>query len=201
MIWQQVILLAIIGALIGWMTNVLAIKLLFRPLKPIRILGDKIVLQGLIPKRKEEIAKSIGHTVETELLSIDDMVEKFLEGENKKDIIDMMRDKLLPIIENKMPPILPKAIKNVILEYVWDIFDKEGEGILDSILDNAVTKINETVSISELVTERINAYDLDKIEELILIIAKNELKHIEYLGGLIGFVIGLIQGIVILNFM
>lgn len=201
MIWQQVILLAIIGALIGWMTNVLAIKLLFRPLKPIRILGDKIVLQGLIPKRKEEIAKSIGHTVETELLSIDDMVEKFLEGENKKDIIDMMRDKLLPIIENKMPPILPKAIKNVILEYVWDIFDKEGESILDSILDNAVTKINETVSISELVTERINAYDLDKIEELILIIAKNELKHIEYLGGLIGFVIGLIQGIVILNFM
>lgn len=42
--------LAIIGAFIGWMTNVFAIKLLFRPLQPVNILGIK--LQGLIPKRK-----------------------------------------------------------------------------------------------------------------------------------------------------
>lgn len=201
MFWQQIILLAVIGALIGWMTNVLAIRLLFRPLKPIRILGDKIVLQGLIPKRKEEIALSIGHTVETELLSVDDMVNKFFEDGNKKEIIDMVRDKLIPIIESKMPPILPKPVKNIILEYVWDIFDKEGESILDSVMENATKKINDKVSIADLVTERINAYELEKIEQLILTIAKNELKHIEYLGGLIGFVIGLVQGIVILNFM
>lgn len=201
MFWQQIILLAIIGALIGWMTNVLAIKLLFRPIKPIRILGDKIVLQGLIPKRKEEIAISIGHTVETELLSIDDIADKFFEGANKKEIIDMIRDKLIPIIENRMPPILPKAVKNVILEYVWDIFDKDGEEILNSVMENAVKKVHDRVSIADLVTERINNYDLEKIEEIIITIAKKELKHIEYLGGLIGFVIGFVQGVVILNFM
>ena len=201
MIWQQVILLAIIGALIGWMTNVLAIKLLFRPLKPVRILGDRIVLQGLIPKRREEIAESIGLTIETELLSVDDIFNKFFEGGNKKEIVDMMRDKLIPIIESKMPPILPKAVKNVILEYVWDIFDKDGEKILDNVMENAANKAREKISISELVTERINAYDLEKIEEMIITIAKNELKHIEYLGGLIGFVIGFVQGVVILNFM
>ena len=42
-----------IGAMIGWITNYLAIKMLFRPYKEINILGLKI--QGLLPKRKQAL--------------------------------------------------------------------------------------------------------------------------------------------------
>ena len=58
-------LMIIIGALIGWITNYFAIKMLFRPLKEINILGFKV--QGLIPKRKMEMAESIADTIQEEL--------------------------------------------------------------------------------------------------------------------------------------
>jgi len=44
----------IIGFIIGYLTNYLAIKMLFRPRK--KILG----IQGVLPKRKAKLAKSIG---------------------------------------------------------------------------------------------------------------------------------------------
>ena len=66
----KLIFLALVGALIGWLTNVIAIKLLFRPINPIGIKGTPFMIQGLIPKRKGEIAKSIGDVISEELVSM-----------------------------------------------------------------------------------------------------------------------------------
>ena len=49
-----------------------------------------------------------------------------------------------------------------------------------------------------MIEEKINQLNLKELEELILAIAKKELKHIEYLGGIIGLIIGLFQGILLL---
>ena len=56
-----ILILTIVGGLIGWITNILAIKLLFRPIKPVKIPILNIEILGLIPKRKKEIAANIGH--------------------------------------------------------------------------------------------------------------------------------------------
>ncbi len=50
-----ILILTIVGGLIGWITNILAIKLLFRPIKPVKIPILNIEILGLIPKRKNEI--------------------------------------------------------------------------------------------------------------------------------------------------
>lgn len=60
----------ITGAIIGYFTNWLAIKMLFRPLKERRLLGIKLPFTpGLIPKERGRIAKSVGNTVGQHLLS------------------------------------------------------------------------------------------------------------------------------------
>src|SRR3972149_7654668 len=61
----------VIGAIIGWLTNFVAIKLLFRPHVPFSILGFQV--QGVIPKRRKEIARSMAKTIEKELLSSEDL--------------------------------------------------------------------------------------------------------------------------------
>ena len=55
----------LIGAIIGWCTNYLAVKMIFRPYKPISFLGLKI--HGLIPRRQSDLARSIGETIELKL--------------------------------------------------------------------------------------------------------------------------------------
>ncbi len=60
----------LLGAVIGYITNALAIKMLFRPLTQKRFLGLKIPLTpGIIPRRREELADSIGRMVSDSLLT------------------------------------------------------------------------------------------------------------------------------------
>jgi len=54
----------IIGALIGAFTNFIAIKMLFRPLKPVMIGRFKLPFTpGIIPRHQEELANALSETV------------------------------------------------------------------------------------------------------------------------------------------
>jgi uncharacterized membrane protein YheB (UPF0754 family) len=58
------------GAIIGYVTNALAIKMLFRPLKEIRLWGLRIPFTpGILPRQRHKLAESIGRMVERELLT------------------------------------------------------------------------------------------------------------------------------------
>ena len=72
----QVICMPVVGALIGWITNRLAVMLIFRPYKPVRLLG--YTFQGVVPKRRLELAEKIGAVIEKELLSMEDLVAMLL---------------------------------------------------------------------------------------------------------------------------
>ena len=62
----------LLGAAIGFLTNSLAIRMLFRPLARKRVLGIPVPLTpGIIPRRRHELARSIGRMVARELLSAD----------------------------------------------------------------------------------------------------------------------------------
>lgn len=194
----KLLILAVVGAFIGWMTNVFAIKLMFRPLMPVKIPLTPFKIQGLIPKRKEEIAKSIGETVETELLSIEDIIDKIIEDTDKGEIIEIIRQKIMLVIDQKMPAMVPSMFKGMITSYVNDTITNDGEAMINELSEKIIHHATEKVSVALIVEEKINEFDFEKLEEIILGIAKNELKHIEILGGLIGFVIGTVQGLLIL---
>ena len=74
---MKIIIPIIVGAIIGYFTNWLAIKMLFRPHYEKRIFGYKLPFTpGLIPKERYRIAKSIGETVGVYLLSPDTIIEE-----------------------------------------------------------------------------------------------------------------------------
>ena len=92
----KAIILVIIGSIIGWITNYIAIKMLFRPYKEINFGLFKI--QGLIPKRKHEIGEKLAETIQTNLLSIKDIVKEIDSSKIESELesaIDMMLDKKL----------------------------------------------------------------------------------------------------------
>ncbi|MGB3366726.1 MAG: DUF445 family protein [Acidaminobacteraceae bacterium] len=194
----KLLILALVGAFIGWMTNVFAIKLMFRPLAPFKIPLTPFTLQGLIPKRKAEIAKSIGETVETELLSIEDIIDKLIEDTDKGEIIEMIRAKIMILIDEKMPPMIPSMFKGMITSYVNDAITSEGEAMIVELSEKIIHHATQKVSVALIVEEKINEFDFENLEEIIMSIAKAELKHIEILGGFIGFAIGTVQGLLIL---
>ena len=73
-IW--LILIPFISAFIGWFTNWIAIKMLFHPKEPIKIMG--ISFHGIFPKRQQQFAEKLGKLVSSELLSFKDIEEKII---------------------------------------------------------------------------------------------------------------------------
>jgi uncharacterized membrane-anchored protein YjiN (DUF445 family) len=89
----------LIGAIIGYVTNALAIKMLFRPLNEVRVRGVRLPFTpGILPRRRHELAESIGSMVERELLTADIIRERLARDdvrESTRRSIAAYTDKLL----------------------------------------------------------------------------------------------------------
>lgn len=91
----QIITAPLIGGLIGLLTNGIAIKMMFRPLKPVYIGKFRVPLTpGIIPKEKERIARAVGRVVGSDILD-DDTIKKALLSDNVHDKINSKMDEIL----------------------------------------------------------------------------------------------------------
>lgn len=193
-----ILFLAVIGGIIGWITNVLAIKLIFRPINPIRIPILNIEILGLIPKRRGEIAQNIGEIVQNELISLDEIVDEVIKEEDKDRIVKYIKLKINNVISDKMPVFIPSTFKELIQGYLDDIVEQEVSATVTDLSEELVQRATDRVNIQKMIEDKINELDLEKLEDIILSIAKQELKHIEVLGLVLGFLIGIIQGLIVM---
>lgn len=191
----KILILATIGGLIGYITNVIAIKLIFRPIVPIKIPIINKEIIGLIPKRKSEIAHNIGEIVAQEFISIDEILDKAITEKDKQDILEYIKVKIKLIIDDKMG-FIPGGFKNIVQSFISDAIEEEIKLSIDELEEEIKININKRINIQEIIETKINNLDLYMLENLILKVVKNELRHIEILGLVLGFLIGIVQGII-----
>ena len=83
----KIILTLIISACIGYATNFIAVKMLFRPLKPVFIKGKQLPFTpGIIPKGKPRLAKALGNAVSSILLTDEDIHKALVNDTTKKKV-------------------------------------------------------------------------------------------------------------------
>jgi uncharacterized membrane protein YheB (UPF0754 family) len=76
-----------VGALIGYVTNAAAIKMLFRPLKPVRIFGVRLPFTpGVLPRERHKLADSIGSMVERKLLTPELLREQLMREDARSSL-------------------------------------------------------------------------------------------------------------------
>ena len=91
----KLILIPIISALIGWITNKIAVWLLFNPKNPTKILFW--TFQGVFPKRQSAIASRIGDLVADELLSTESIKGQVFTDENLSGIVNFILNIVLSL--------------------------------------------------------------------------------------------------------
>ncbi len=191
----QFAIMVSVGTLIGWFTNYLAIKLLFRPQKEINFLLFKI--QGLIPKRRDEITENIAGVVEQELISVADIAEKFKGSELDEEIVNDIVDKIIGVKLQKSilekNPLLKMIVNDSLMEKLKSYFKKAILENKEEILAEILKVVEEKIDFKEIMVEKMTNFSLDEIENIILKISKKELKHIEIIGGVLGGIIAVFQ--------
>ena len=182
-----------IAALIGWVTNFIAIKMLFRPRKPRNLLGLRLV--GLIPKRQSELAIKIGQAIERDLLSHRDVQAAMQSPEVEQEIKNLIQDQV-DIFLNKTIgriPMVSMVLQGSLALQIKELLVQQLHSATPAMIDGLVSKLEHKLNFQQIVQQKIEAFDLAKLEEIIYHISAKELKTIELLGGVLGFVVGLAQ--------
>lgn len=185
----------LIGAIIGYFTNYLAVKMLFRPRSEIKFLGKRLPFTpGVIPKGKPRLAKSIGRTVAETLLTGDDikrhMLSEEVKGAVSKKIMETaklgIKDGLIEITEMDEKTYEEKKVIFCSLAS-WQIYDAVAtmpikEKVAESMMNEIKKKLEELKEdgmMGSMIAMMIND---DLIKSIIEPVSNQIYKHIDKHG-------------------
>ena len=184
--WDTVVtylLPPLVGAVIGYFTNLIAVKMLFYPHKPVFLFGHQLPLTpGAIPKGKARLAKSAGKIVQDELFTREDISGRLLTEEVEKPLIDKVMSILdtniretgavmagsaekYDRLEESFTELLAIKITDAIKKMdIPGTIHREGKAmLLDHVLNSRVL----TFVVSDNVIDRVMKAVSDKMEEFI----------------------------------
>jgi len=156
-------------------------------------------LHGLLPKRRAELASSLGQLVEEQLLSLDDLFEKINTPEVRDQISKLIINAVKSRLGEIMPRIVPGKVTQVIADGLEKVIRQEAENLIRKSFQAGQEYLNNEIKVSQIVEDKVNDFDLDQLEEMIRGISSPEIRAIEILGGVLGLIIGIVQdGILLL---
>ena len=190
----QLLVIPIISAFIGWFTNWIAIKMLFHPKEPKRILG--LTFHGIFPKRQKIFAEKLGKMISVEFLSFEDIEEKIANPKNLEKLMPLIGAHVDNFLKNKLSdemPFLSLFIGDKTIKSLKKTFMQELEILFPRLMKSYAGHLQEELDLEKIVTEKVSAFSTDKLEDILYQIMSKEFRFVEILGGIIGFIIGIIQ--------
>jgi uncharacterized membrane protein YheB (UPF0754 family) len=189
----RLLLLPFAGLLIGWLTNYLAIKMLFHPKKPIKL--GLVSIQGVFPKRQDALGDKLGEVVSKELISTNEILDKVsaeVKGEEVHGIVERRIGEGLEKLIAGIPMasmFIDASMKQMARKAILDEF-VEG---LDEWMAGLKPRMEQNLDVKAIVKEKVSKFSSDKLEEVLYLIMKREFRFIEFAGGVLGFLIGCLQ--------
>ncbi len=188
------LLIPLISAFIGWVTNWVAIKMLFHPREPKRILG--ITFQGIFPKRQQQFAEKLGKLVSNEFLSFSDIEEKISSPENLKKIMPMIENHVDDFLRHRLStemPMISMFIGDKTIGKLKGAFMNEIESLFPAVMKQYAANLKTELDLEHIVISKVAGFSSDKLEEVLYQIMSKEFRFVEIIGAVIGLLIGLIQ--------
>jgi uncharacterized membrane protein YheB (UPF0754 family) len=192
--------LPFIGALIGWLTNYIAIKMLFHPRNEVRIFF--IPVQGVFPKRQKVLASKLGQIVSEELVSVQDVTAHLKEKATSEAVLNHIALRLEEGITKRLPrvfPMLAMLMSGDMAEKIKAVLLEQMGSLNEELIDKLSGELEEDLDVQRIVEDKVSAFSTDKLEEILFSVMRREFKFIEMVGAVLGFLIGVAQ-ILLLSF-
>ncbi|NLI93053.1 MAG: DUF445 family protein [Peptococcaceae bacterium] len=157
----------VIGSLIGYATNYLAVKMLFRPLHPIKIGSFRLPFTpGIFPKRKEQLAKALGKAVSNNLLTGEDIGKLFLSEAMKGKVVTEITDLLFAGEEHTLKTLLADHCRKE--DYL------RGKAQLEEVLCEKIVSGIAGLDLGELIARESNRIIKEKTAGTMLALMAND---------------------------
>ena len=152
--YLKIIIPILVGALIGYCTNYIAIKMLFRPRKPVFVFGKKLPFTpGVIPKNQPRIASAVGKAVGQNLFTNDDIVAAITGSDLKEHLFEKIKE---TVFDND------SSLKDYITEYS---LKKENENVAENKNEVSKNTEYETEDYENIIEEAEYKSDYDRLKD------------------------------------
>lgn len=168
--------------------------MLFHPKEPKKILG--LTFHGIFPKRQQQFAEKLGKLVSQELLSFEDIEKKITQKENLDKIMPHVETYVDSFLKNKLSetfPVLSMFIGDKTINQLKDAFMQELRTIFPEVMKKYMVNLKADLDLESIVVQKVQSFSSDKLESILNDIMKKEFKFVEIIGGVLGFIIGLLQ--------
>ncbi len=143
----------LVGAVIGYFTNYIAVKMLFRPRRPVYLFGKQLPLTpGAIPKGKPRLAKAVGNVVANNLFTSDDIVAKLTSEETEKAVVSKLMGFLDKKIDEDLLGIAGSEEKKYDMEenLADSVTDQIHESLINMDLGTTIAELGNQIALEKL---------------------------------------------------
>jgi len=165
-IWVQIALLILFATAHGYAGAWLAVRMLFRPRKPVKFIGITVFPQGMIPRHRDRLASAIGKAVGEELVSQETILEQLTGKDflrNKiQAVVDSYTDELLSHDYPSLIEALPKNVREPVLDALTALQQKVAEHI-----ENVLKSEESLQTITGFVERRVDDVLSQRVSQVI----------------------------------
>lgn len=156
------------GAVIGWLTNIVAIEMLFRPKFPVYLFGKRIPLTpGLIPLNKDKIANTAAEHISSVIFDS---------------------------LKTSKPASSQLELFNTLLDSHWSTYVFIGphkrEHMYKKLCKGLASSYKTRSLLKNIIKEQMMEYDIEHFEKTVRMLSNDSLKGIKIIGALLGALIG-----------
>ncbi len=182
------------GVMVGYLTNWLALKMIFRPVVERRFMGFSI--QGLFFKRQKEVSETYASIVTERILTIENLFDFIVRGKDTRKITALLYKQISKITDN-----IAHSFKSVI-----NIF--AGEKQLEIIKNIAVYRLKEelpleisvvynyaenAIGLKQIMAEKMSALPVNEFENFLHPVFQEDEMKLIIVGAVLGGLAGMIQ--------
>jgi uncharacterized membrane protein YheB (UPF0754 family) len=193
--------LPVFGGCIGLFTDWLAVKLIFLPREPVR-LSRRIVLQGKFQRRRAEVARQYGEIIAREVLTVANLMDSILRGPRSDRLMAMVARMVSKVVDEQTSiakPVVAVAVGGRRMQEIKQAAATEAIRRLPGTLRHAQGYLTEAMDVANMVEERMLRLTPIEYEGLLRPAFRQDEWKLIAVGGLIGFLVGELQVLLLLH--
>ncbi len=184
----------IMGVVVGYYTNWLALLMIFRPLEVRQYAFFKY--QGLFLKRQEEVSREFAAVVANRVLNTENLIRLIFTGKGGDLIIQLVNQKAREATESKIReklPIAPLLLGQEKINQLKETIAEKIVWILPDLAHRVKSYVTDTLKIEETIAERLSKLPKHEFEELLHSVFKEDEMTLIILGAILGGLVGMLQ--------
>jgi len=186
-------IIPLLSAFTGWITTWVAIKMLFHPRQPKKILG--ISFHGVFPKRQTQFAKKLGVLVNT-MFSFDEIENKISDPGNLDKIIPMIETHVDDFLRNRLSaemPVISMFIGDKTILKLKTALMNEIETLFPLVMKQFAGNLKTEFDLEKIVIKKVADISPENLERVLQQALSKEFRSVKIAGALIGLIIGVVQ--------